>query len=71
MTTAHIVYVHLLKDREGKPRGFEKSDRIFFMTEEEADKALAQDTPERQASFMVVECVIMTEEEYDKLGKVQ
>jgi hypothetical protein len=67
MTIPTTVYTILQKDRQGKPRGFEKGDGVYYMDKESADLAQADDTLARVASFTVVECVIMSKEWYDQL----
>lgn len=36
------VYLIILKDRQGNPRGVEKSTQVFYFTREEAEESLLQ-----------------------------
>lgn len=62
---ATVVYVVVAKDREGKPRGFEKSSGRLLMTREDAERELKLCPAWLHDVLMVQECIIMSREEYD------
>ncbi len=57
-----VVYVNALLDREGKPRGFEKSGQ-YYMDQAQAEIGRRLADGKRKT----VECVIMSRDDYDAL----
>jgi hypothetical protein len=66
MTAPTTVWTVVAKDSKGQPRGFEKSDERFHLIEDEAHRALA-DKGDLAPFFTVVECVLMSTAEYERL----
>jgi hypothetical protein len=67
MTAPTSVWTILAKDRAEKPRGFEKGDGYYYMCEDDAKASLSDEDENYQQVHVVVECVIMSKENYDEL----
>ncbi len=67
MTAPTTVWCILQKNSLGKPRGFEKGDGQYYVDYVDARSDFDDDTETRRQSFSVVECVIMSAEEYQNL----
>lgn len=63
----HVVWIVVGTDRSGRPRGVEKSTGRFYFTEEDANVAHSEMTPELRECHKVEECVIMSYDEFEIL----
>jgi hypothetical protein len=68
VTFPTTVFFAVAKDRDGKPRGFEKALCEFRLDQFGMEQYIRDRLPyELQASFVVIECVVMLAEDYKLL----
>ena len=65
MTSPTVVYVNVIRDIEGKPRGFEKSPGTFHLTKDDAEAEAAVSALGGRIIHETVECMLVTMQWYD------
>lgn len=65
MTFPTTVFLAIQKDRDGKPRGFEKALNVLYLSRFDMEQRLRDSVRlSDQGSYVVTECVIMSSSEY-------